>query len=310
MESQITYGSVYQTIGDVPEEGVAYILPLEDVKDETYVWITPECEVEVPGMPLYRLACDKAQLAGDFGFKASSSFSASGVIAISACSDWEAYAERREEGQWEQEKAAIMAGASASATNGNQTTASSPSTSASTGTTPDTPATASHTPDTAAPSPLSASNYVSSFPQPVTCYLAFTPAGSWSTVTTGGDPAYIVTGFSGGKMTLTEIESAGDDFPASAFPFRVSSNPPTLTDASATFAIQNAETGEYLSWTSADGFGWEATQGASTQFSTPNAYSGNGFEMNISYDTSALTATGQANGDYASQGWTFWIAKA
>ena len=291
MESQITYGSVYQTIGDVPDEGVAYILPLEDVKDETYVWITPECAVEVPGTPLYRFACDRSQLTEDFGFKTAASFSSSGVIAISACSDWTEYAKRREEGGWEQEKAAILGG--------NATTSSSTaqSTSAPTAT-----GTASTTASQTTASLLSAYNYLSTLSS-APCYLAFSPNGSWSA------PAYIVTGFSGGKMKLTAVEANTDAFPSDAFPFRVTSNPITPADGTATFAIQN-EAGEYLAWNSTDGFVWRLAEGADTQFSTSNAYSGNGFEMNVSYDSSSLTATGQANGNQTNQGWTYWIAKA
>lgn len=304
MQNQITYGSVYQTIGDVPDEGVAYILPLEDVKDETYVWITPECEVEVPGMPLYRFACDRSQLTGDFGFKLSASFSASGVIAISACSDWTEYAKRREEGGWEQEKAAIL-GASASGSgsssgaNENQPATNTPSSTSSTPT-----PTATTAPSTAAPSPLSAYDYCSSL-SGTTCYLAFNTAGTWLQ----SNPAWIVTGFSGGKMKLTAVEANTDAFPSNAFPFRVTSDPATPNDGPAAFAIQNAETGEYLSWTSADGFAWAEAQGADTQFSTNDFYSGNGFEMNISYNASTLTAAGQANGDPTNQGWTYWVAK-
>ena len=290
MESQITYGSVYETIGDVPDEGVAYILPIEDVKDETYVWITPECEVEVPGMPLYRFACDKAQLTEDFGFKTTASFSSSGVIAISACSDWTEYAKRREEGGWEQEKAAIMAGATtATSTNGNQTA-------------PSSSATPTPTATTVPASPLSAYNYLSTL-SGTTCYLAFSPNGSWAA------PAYIVTGFSGGNMTLTAVEATTDDFPSDAFPFRVSSSPATPGANAATFAIQN-EAGEYLAWTSTDGFSWAEAQGADTKFSSVNFYAGNGWAMNVSYDSSTLTASGMANGACTTASeWTYWIAK-
>lgn len=293
MESQITYGSVYQTIGDVPDEGGAYILPLEDVKDETYVWITPECEVEVPGTPLYRFACDRSQLTEDFGFKTTASFSASGVIAISACSDWTEYAKRREEGGWEQEKAAILASASASATNGDQTS--------STGTAPTPTANASSTPA----SPLSAYNDLSTLSS-TPCYLAFNASGDWLS----GNPTWIVTGFSGGKMTLTAVEATTDDLPSNAFPFRVTSSTNPMGDIAIDFTIQNAETGEYLAWNSTDGFSWAQAEGADTKFSTSDAYNGDGFEMNISYDTPSLTASGMAYGTYASQGWTYWIAKA
>lgn len=300
MESQITYGSVYQTIGGVPDEGVAYILPLEDVKDETYVWITPQCEVEVPGTPLYRFACDRSQLTEDFGFKTTASFSASGVIAISACSDWEEYAKRREEGGWEQEKAAILSATSpASSTTTPTASTSSTQSVQSASTAPDT-ATGSAT---TTPSPLSAYNYLSTLSS-TPCYLAFSPNVSW------GAPAYIVTGFSGGKMALTAVEATTDDFPSNAFPFRVTSNPASPNDDAATFAIQNAETGEYLAWNSTDGFVWRLAEGADTKFSTNDFYAGNGFEMNVSYDTGSLTATGQANGNPTNQGWTYWIVKA
>ena len=111
-------------------------------------------------------------------------------------------------------------------------------------------------------------------------------------------------------MTLTAVESTTDDFPSNAFPFRVSSTPASPNNAAATFAIQNAETGEYLAWNSTDGFTWAEAEGADTKFSTADAYSGNGFDMNIAYNTSTLTATGQANGNPTNQGWTYWIAKA
>ena len=180
------------------------------------------------------------------------------MIAISACSDWTEYAKRREEGGWEQEKAAILASASATtATGQTQSTATSQSTSPASST-PD-----AHT-ETAPASPLSAYNYLSTLSS-APCYLAFSPNGSWSA------PAYIVTGFSGGKMKLTAVENEADDFPSNAFPFRVSSNPVTPGGTAATFAIQN-EAGEYLSWTSTDGFGWQAGEGADTQFSTNNFY--------------------------------------
>jgi hypothetical protein len=168
---------------------------------------------------------------------------------------------------------------------------------------PSTPASSSTTAGTV--TPFDDFNYVNTFAEPQDCYLFFGNNGSWGI---NDNANYVVTGLSGGKLTLKEV---GTDLPDDAMEFKVSLTTPTvLTSSPATFIIQNASTGEYLGGNASQGFGWYTEQGTQTVFSTSNAYSGNGFAMNIGYNSSDLTCewfapNGNIPSGYVNQ-WTFW----
>lgn len=156
------------------------------------------------------------------------------------------------------------------------------------------------------PNALSNYLYTTCFTPPQPCYLAFSTASGWDD--TGA--YYIVTGLNGGKLTLAKVDSQSADFPSNAMEFMVSSSPDILDNTSATFTIQNAETDEYLGGTASQGFGWYTNSGVETTFSTSNAYSGNGFGMNMAWSSSAqevvwFSPDGTLPSGYTNQ-WTFW----
>ena len=174
------------------------------------------------------------------------------------------------------------------------------------------PSTPTSTPTNGTPAPttttepFSAYQYVSNFATSQNCYLVFTKEGNWGS---DGNPYYVVNGLNGGQLTLEEI---GTDFPSDAMEFTVSlSTPGTLGNGSATFTILNASTGEYLGGNASQGFAWYTTPETETTFSTSNAYGGNGFAMNIGWNSSNLTCEWFApNGTIPSgrtNQWTFWV---
>ena len=153
--------------------------------------------------------------------------------------------------------------------------------------------------------PFADFNYVNDFAEPQNCYLFFSDNGGWGNLSGG---YYVVTGLSGGELTLKEV---GTDLPADAMEFKVSlTTPAVLTSSPATFIIQNASTGEYLGGNASQGFGWYAEQGTQTVFSTSDAYSGNGFAMNIAWSSADLACEWfAADGSLPAGGtnqWTFW----
>ena len=163
----------------------------------------------------------------------------------------------------------------------------------------------SSTTSTATSKPFSEYTYEGNFTTPQNCYLVFGNNGSWGV---NDNANYVVNGLSGGKLTLEEI---GTDFPSDAMEFKVSlSTAGSLSNNPATFVIQNASTGEYLGGNTSQGFAWYTEAGDQTVFSTQNAYSGNGFAMNIGYNSSDLTCewfapNGNIPSGYINQ-WTFW----
>lgn len=94
----ITWGTVYKTVGDVPSEGVAaYGLPKADYRNACYMWQVPNGCVVIPGEPLYRMPLNHPMLSA-FGFLDTDALE--DVIAVSDCSDWNAYVKGRASGKW------------------------------------------------------------------------------------------------------------------------------------------------------------------------------------------------------------------
>lgn len=94
----ITWGTVYKTVGDVPSEGVAaYALPKCDYREACYMWQVPNGCVVIPGEPLYRMPLNHPMLSA-FGFLDTDTLE--DVIAVSDCSDWNAYVKGRVSGKW------------------------------------------------------------------------------------------------------------------------------------------------------------------------------------------------------------------
>lgn len=159
---------------------------------------------------------------------------------------------------------------------------------------------------TTTPQPFTDYTYAADFSTPQNCYLVFTANGSWSVPSSY--TYYVVNGLSTGLLTLEPI---GTDFPTDAMEFTVSvADPGTLSDSAATFTIQNTSTGEYLGGNTSQGFAWYTSTGSETVFSTQNAYSGEGFGMNIAYSTANLkcqwfTPDGTIPSGYMNQ-WTYW----
>ena len=103
----ITYTKAFQKVSDLPSDGMAWLLPKDDYQNACYVWQVPNGEVVIPGSPLYRMPCRQSVLTSDFGFMPSDTFEDFGVFAVSDCSDWQAYAQKREAGQWKEEEEKI-----------------------------------------------------------------------------------------------------------------------------------------------------------------------------------------------------------
>ena len=103
----ITYTKAYQKVSDLPSDGMAWLLPKDDYRNACYVWQVPNGEVTIPGSPLYRMPCRQSVLTSDFGFMPSDTFEDFGVFAVSDCSDWQAYAQKREKGEWKEEEEKI-----------------------------------------------------------------------------------------------------------------------------------------------------------------------------------------------------------
>ena len=94
----LSWGNVYSTVGDVPEEGLAaYALPKADYCGACYMWEVPNGEVIVPGEPYYRMPINHSMLSA-FGFLDTDTLQ--DVIAVSDCSDWNAYVKGRASGKW------------------------------------------------------------------------------------------------------------------------------------------------------------------------------------------------------------------
>lgn len=164
------------------------------------------------------------------------------------------------------------------------------------------------TPSSSSPTPkiqLTECVAASDFSTPMQCYLVFNTAGAWGHV-----PNYIVTGLTNGKLTLAKIDTMSDDLPTNAMNFLVSSDPTVLGSSPTTFAIRNPSTGRYLGGNSTDGFQWYSTQSSAAEFTTSNAYSGNGFAMNMTPDYDNLTvgwfpSDGNLPSGSTNQ-WAFW----
>ena len=96
--NSLSWGNVYKTVGDVPDEGLAaFALPKADYRGACYMWEVPNGEVIVPGEPYYRLPVTHDMLSA-FGFLDTDTLEA--VIAVSDCSDWNAYVQGRTSGKW------------------------------------------------------------------------------------------------------------------------------------------------------------------------------------------------------------------
>lgn len=93
----ISYGTLYKTVGDVPEEGISYILPKDDYRHACYMWETPNYGVVIPGEPSYKMPVNRAMLAA-FGFLDTDTLN--DVLIVSDCSDWKSYVKGRASGQW------------------------------------------------------------------------------------------------------------------------------------------------------------------------------------------------------------------
>lgn len=92
-----TFGTVYKTVGDVPEGDITFALPKTDYRNACYMWQTPNYEVVVPGEPSYRVPINHAMLSA-CGFLDTDTLEE--VIAVSGCSDWNAYVKGRVSGKW------------------------------------------------------------------------------------------------------------------------------------------------------------------------------------------------------------------
>ena len=172
--------------------------------------------------------------------------------------------------------------------------------------TPSTSTPASTTPETTYT--LGQLNYVSDFSSPQKCYLFFSQAGTWEPTEAS---YYVVTGVSNGKLTVAKVATSSSDVPQNALKFLVTASPAgTLPNSQASFTIQNAETHQYLGGCSSNGFGWYSSTSTETQFTTSNAYAGNGFGMNMGWDINSLTVNWFATNGTAPAGatnqWTFW----
>lgn len=162
---------------------------------------------------------------------------------------------------------------------------------------------------TATPPVVNDFTFVNHFETPQNCYLFFNSGGTWGHST---DTKYVVTGLNSGKLTLKKIKNT---LPVDAMKFTVSLPAPcVLSNEPATFVIQNASTGEYLGGNTSQGFGWYKEQQSETIFSTSNAYSGNGFAMNITWNPDNLTGEWFASDGTTPAGatneWAFWAKGA
>ncbi|MBQ1348535.1 MAG: hypothetical protein IIY58_04145, partial [Aeriscardovia sp.] len=63
----LTWGTVYKTVGDVPDDDISFALPKADYRNACYMWQVPNYEVVVPGDPYYRMPINHAMLSA-FGF--------------------------------------------------------------------------------------------------------------------------------------------------------------------------------------------------------------------------------------------------
>ena len=104
---ELTYGEVYQKVGDIPADGTTWILPKEDYRRSCYMWIVPNGEIAIPGRPLYGFPTDGEMMTSDLGFLKKDVLSDFGVFAVSGVSDLKEYARRRESGQWPLEMAKL-----------------------------------------------------------------------------------------------------------------------------------------------------------------------------------------------------------
>ena len=103
----ITYAKAYQKVSDLPSDDVVWLLPKDDYRNACYVWQVPNGEVTIPGTPFYRMPARQSVLTSDFGFMPSDTFEDFDVFAVSDCSDWQAYVQKRESGQWKEEEEKI-----------------------------------------------------------------------------------------------------------------------------------------------------------------------------------------------------------